>query len=243
MIEHVPTPPLTRWLRRLPILVIAVAAVVGLIYFRHFISFDALAQNRARLIDLRDAHYGLTVLGFVGLYVVVVATSLPGATILTLTGGFLFSVFPGFVYNVIGATVGAVLVFLAARAGFGRDTAARLEARGGTIGNLQTALKANQWSVLLTMRLIPGIPFFVANLLPAFVGIRLIPFAVTTAIGILPANLIFTALGSGLGEVFARGEVPNLGILLQPAFGLPLIGLALLSALPLMVKYVRGKRG
>ena len=243
MIEHKASKPATPWLHRLPILAIAVAAVVGLIYFRHLLSFDVLAQNRARLIDLRDAHYGLTVLGFVALYVVVVATSVPGATILTLTGGFLFAVFPGFLYNVAGATVGAVLVFLAARAGFGRDTAARLEARGGTIGGLQSALRANQWSVLLTMRLIPGIPFFVANLLPAFVGIHLLPFAVTTAIGILPANLIFTSLGSGLGEVFARGEVPNLSIFLQPAFGLPLVGLALLSALPLVVKYVRGKRG
>ena len=146
-------------------------------------------------------------------------------------------------YNVTGATVGAVLVFLAARAGFGQDIAGRLEARGGRIGALQAALQKNAWSVLLTMRLIPGIPFFVANLLPAFVGMGLWPFAVTTAIGILPANLIFTSLGSGLGEVFARGEVPNLGILLQPAFALPLIGLALLSALPLVVNHIRGKRG
>ena len=234
--------PTPLW-RRLPFVLLLVAAGVGYYFYGDALSFERLAENRVTILGLRDAHYGLTVLAFVALYVVVVVTSLPGATILTLTGGFLFGVFPGFLYNGFGATVGAVLVFLAARAGFGREAAARLEARGGTIGNLQAALKDNQWSVLLTMRLIPVIPFFVANLIPAFVGIRLWPFAITTAVGILPANLIFTSLGSGLGEVFARGEVPDLATILRPEFSLPLIGLGLLAMLPLVIRFYQSRKG
>ena len=242
MIDPVPEPLSRRLLRKLPILLILVAAVVALVWFRDLLSFDSLARHRMALLALRDAHYALTSLAFIALYALVVVISLPGAIILTLSGGFLFGFFPGVVYNVIAATLGAVAVFLAARTGFGHDIAARIEARGGAVARLQTALKRNEWSVLLTMRLIPVVPFFIANLIPAFVGVRLSTFAITTFLGIIPADLIYTTLGAGLGEVFARGEVPHLAILFTPKFGLPLLGLAVLAALPLILKlFGRGK--
>lgn len=237
-----PTPLLTLWLRRLPILAIAVAAVLGIIYFRHFLSFEALGHNRARLIDLRDRHYVLTSLAFIAIYAFVVVTSIPGALILTLAGGFLFGFFPGVAYNVVAATIGAITVFSAARSGFGHDFAEGIAARGGMVARLQTSLKEHQIWVLLTMRLIPVMPFFISNLVPAFVGVRFWTFAITTFLGIIPADLIYTALGAGLGDVFARGEVPDLHILLRPEFGLPLIGLAVLAALPLLVKYLQQRR-
>ena len=236
------TPFTTLWLRRLPILAIALAAVVGVVYFRHFLSFEALGHNRTMLIDLRDRHYALTSLAFIAIYTFVVITSVPGALILTLAGGFLFGFFPGVVYNVVSATIGAITVFSAARSGFGHDFAESIAARGGMVARLQTSLKENQIWVLLTMRLIPVMPFFISNLVPAFVGIRFWTFAITTFLGIIPADMIYTALGAGLGDVFARGEVPNLDILLRPEFGLPLIGLAVLAALPLVVKYFQRAR-
>jgi uncharacterized membrane protein YdjX (TVP38/TMEM64 family) len=242
MIEHIPTPPLTQWLRRLPILIIAVVAVIGLIYFRHYLSFEELGRNREWLIGLRDAHYGRMSLAFVVIYAAVVVASVPGALILTLAGGFLFGFFPGIVYNVFAATAGAIIVFSAARTGFGHDFAEGIEKRGGMVARLQTSLKENQVWVLLTMRLIPVMPFFISNIVPAFVGVRFWTFAITTFVGIIPADLIYTALGAGLGEVFARGEVPHLEILLKPEFALPLIGLAVLAALPLVVKFFQRKK-
>ena len=95
-------------LRRLPIVLIALVALSGAIWLRDLFSFETLRDNRARLIGWRDAHYLLTALAFVGAYVVLVAFSLPGATVATLTGGFLFGVFPGVLYNVVAATLGAV---------------------------------------------------------------------------------------------------------------------------------------
>ena len=243
MINRIPTPTVTLWLRRLPILAIAVAAVVGLIYFRHFLSFEALGRNRVWLLALRDSHYALTSLAFVAIYTLVVITSIPGALILTLTGGFLFGFFPGIVYNVVSATIGAMVVFLAARTGFGHDVATRIEARGGPVARLQSSLKDNQIFVLLSMRLIPVMPFFISNIVPAFVGIRFSTFAITTFVGIIPADLIYTSLGAGLGEVFERGEVPDLHTVLRPEFALPLVGLAALAALPLVIKIFQRKRG
>lgn len=231
----------TPWMRRLPLLALAGMAVAAWLAWGDALTFETLALHHHALVAFRDAHFLWASLGFIALYVLVVVTSLPGALILTLTGGFLFGLFPGVAFNLAGATIGAVLIFLAARAGIGRDVARGIERRGGQGARLMAGLRDNEFLVLLTMRLIPVIPFFLANLLPAFVGVRLAPFALTTALGILPAGLIYTSIGAGLGEVLARGEVPQLSLLAEPRFALPLLGLAALSALPLVVKLVRGR--
>ena len=105
--------------RLLPLAAIALAALLGAIFLKDYLSFDALRENREALLTFRDSHYLLTVAAFVATYVVIVGFSLPGATIATLTGGFLFSTFPGALFNVTGATLGATLIFLAARLGLG----------------------------------------------------------------------------------------------------------------------------
>jgi uncharacterized membrane protein YdjX (TVP38/TMEM64 family) len=228
-------------LRHLPLALILGAAVIGAFAFRDVLTFDALARHREALLAFRDAHYLWASLGFIAAYAAIVALSLPGATIATLAGGFLFGLFPGTLYNVLAASLGAVLVFLAARAGLGADVANKIAARGGAVARLQDGLQANQWSVLLMMRLVPVVPFFIANLIPAFAGIRLLPFAVTTAVGIVPGALVFTSVGAGLGEVFARGEAPDLSIIFTAPVLLPLLGLAALSALPMVIKALRRK--
>ena len=227
--------------RRLPFLLILICAIAGVIFLRDKISFDALARHSAELEAFRDANYLWASLGFVVLYIATVAFSLPGATVVTLAGGFLFGLFPGVIYNVGGATVGAALVFLAARAGFGTDLSAGMQARGGAAARMQVALQENQWSALLIMRLLPILPFFLVNLIAASVGVRLWPFVVTTLLGIIPASLVFTSIGAGLCDVLAAGEAPDLAIIFTPPILLPLLGLAALAALPVLVKAWRGK--
>lgn len=225
--------------RKLPILVILAAAVAGAVLLRDQLSFAALARNREALLAFRDTHYLWAVLGFVAAYVAIVALSLPGATVATLTGGFLFGLFPGALYNVGAATLGAIAVFLAARTGFGEGIARKVQAGGCAGARLMAGLRENEWSVLFMMRLIPAVPFFLANLIPAFVGTRLMPFAVTTFLGIIPGGLVYTSVGAGLGEVFAKGETPDLGIIFAPHVLGPILGLAGLAALPILVKTLR----
>lgn len=224
------------WLKRLPILVIAAVAALGAFLLRDHLSFDALSQHRESLLAFRESNFALASATFFAAYVLIVAFSLPGATIATLTGGFLFGVFPGGIYNVGGATLGAIGVFLAARAGFGADVAARIAKSGGAAARLQQQLRENEWSALLIMRLLPAVPFFIANLLPAFFGASLFRFGLTTFVGIIPGTLVFTSVGAGLGEVFARGESPDLTVLFAPHILWPILGLAALSALPIVVK-------
>ena len=238
---HVPDPAPTGngWLKQLPVVVILAVALTGAVFFRDQLSFETLARHRETLIAFRDAHYVVTVAGFIAAYIAIVALSLPGGTVATLTGGFLFGLFPGVIFNVIGAATGAILIFLAVRHGFGDRLATRVSAGGGRAARLMAALRENEWSVLFLMRLVPLVPFVLSNLIPALVGTSLWRFAVSTCLGIIPGALVFTSVGSGLGEVFARGETPDLGIIFTAPILLPMLGLAVLAALPMLLKALR----
>ena len=228
--------------RALPLILIALVALAGAFALRDTLSFESLRDNRAALLALRDAHYAATAGAFVLAYIAIVAFSLPGATIATLTGGFLFGLFPGALLNVTGATIGAVLIFLAVRAGVGQSLAAQVDAQDGRVARLIQGIRANEFPVLLTMRLVPVLPFFVANIIPALIGVRLWVFALTTFLGIIPGGVVYTWVGMGLAEVFDRGETPDLGIIFELHILGPLLGLAALALLPMAVKALRGER-
>lgn len=229
--------------RAVPLVAIALGAGLGWWFLRDTLTFQALAENREALIAFRDANYIVTALAFIALYVVIVAFSLPGATIATLTGGFLFATFPGALFNVTGATIGATLLFLAARWGFGEKLAAKMDGADGTVGRIKAGIDENQWSMLFLIRLVPAVPFFVANIVPALVNVPLYRFVVSTFLGIIPGAVVYTSVGAGLSEVFARGETPDLGIIFEPQILLPLLGLAALALLPILLKAFRGKKG
>lgn len=227
------------WLRKLPFLIIVTIAIAGAVFFRDQLTFETLAQRRGELIAFRDAHYLMAVALFIAGYTAIVALCLPGGTIATLTGGFLFGLFPGIFFNIAGAATGAILIFLAARSSFGSGLSERVSKGGGAAARLIAGIKKNEWSVLFIMRLVPLVPFVLANLIPAFTGTSLFRYATTTFFGIIPGALVFTSVGAGLGEVFERGETPDLGIIFTPPILLPLLGLAALAALPMVLKAVR----
>jgi uncharacterized membrane protein YdjX (TVP38/TMEM64 family) len=225
--------------KMLPLLGILVVAIIGFFTLRDYLGFEALRDNREALLVWRDANFIMASVGFIAAYILIVAFSLPGAAIISLTGGFLFGLFPGAIYNIGAATVGAVLIFLAARFGLGEYLSRKMDNAGGVVGKIKAGLDENEVSYLLLMRLVPAFPFFVANLVPALVGTRLLRFIWTTFIGIIPGGIVNTWVGSGLGEVFARGETPNLGIIFEPQILAPILALCALSALPIFLKSIK----
>ena len=228
--------------RMLPLIVIAVVAVLGFIFLRDVLTFDTLRDNREALIAWRDSNYLLAALIFVAVYVVIVAFSLPGAAVMTLTGGFLFGIFPGALFCVIGATLGAIAIFLATKTGLGDMLHDKIRDNDGMVKRVDAGLKQNEISYLFLMRLVPAIPFFLANLIPAFLGVSLRNFAFTTFFGIMPGSVVYTSVGAGLGDVFARGESPNLGVIFEPQILGPILGLCALAVLPILIKSIRGKK-
>ncbi len=230
------------WLRYVPMIVILTVAAVGFFTLQDYLSFETLRDNREALIAYRDARYLLTVGLFISAYVLIVGFSLPGAAIATITGGFLFGTVFGVLFSVTGATLGAVMIFLAARMGLGERLKARMDASDGTVRKIKEGIDNNQWSMLFFIRLVPAVPFFVANLIPAFLGVPLYRFVISTFLGIIPGSVVYTSVGSGLGAVFARGETPDLGIIFEPHILLPILGLCALSLLPVVLKAVTGKK-
>jgi len=212
-----------------------VLALAGALLLADRVSVEALADRRDDLTGFRDAHYGLAVAGFIAVYAGLVALSLPGATVMTLTGGLLFGVFPGTFINVGAAGTGAVALFLLARWGAG-NAAERLAAAGPAAGRLIVGLRENEWSVLFVMRLVPLVPFFVTNLAAATLGVQLHRFVISTFLGILPGAWVYTSVGAGLGEVFAAGGQPDLGAIFRPGVLIPLLALAALAALPMLLR-------
>src|SRR6056297_2735801 len=228
--------------RHAPLAAIITVAIIGSFTLRDYITFDTLQSNRDALLAFRDAHFlGMAGL-FVAVYVVIVAFSLPGAAVASVTGGFLFGLALGTVFNVIAATLGACAIFLAARWGLGKTLTAKIDASDGTLKRLKVGLHDNEISVLFLMRLVPAVPFFVANLVPALVGVRYANFAMTTLFGIIPGAIVFTWIGVGVGEGCDRGERPDLSLLWEPQTIGPILGLCVLAALPMLIKAVRGKK-
>jgi len=232
----------TGLMRHAPLAIILIAAAVGYFTLGDYLSFDTLRDNREALLAFRDANFVGLVVTFIAIYFVIVAFSLPGAAVASVSGGFLFGLALGTTFNVIAASLGAFAIFLAARWGLGRTLAARIETSDGSLKKIKQGLHEHEVSVLFLMRLVPVVPFFVANLLPALVGVRFFNFAYTTVLGIIPGAIVFTWIGVGLGEVFDRGESPDLSLLWEPQIIGPILGLCALAALPILIKTLRGKK-
>jgi uncharacterized membrane protein YdjX (TVP38/TMEM64 family) len=206
--------------------------------FDDYLSLDALREHRETLSGLA-ARYGLLAnIAFIGLYAAVVAFSLPGGTVMTLLAGLLFGVASGGITATIGAAIGATLLFLAAKTALGDALAARA---GGALRKLEDGFQKDAFNYLLVLRLIPVFPFWLVNLAPAFLGVRLRTYVSATVIGIIPGTFVFASIGNGLGAVLDAGAQPNLDIVFQPEILWPILGLAALALAPVIYKRTRCK--
>lgn len=217
--------------RFVPLLVLlGLVALAVALDLQRFLGFESLKAHRSLLLDLVAAHPLLAPLAFVILYAAATAISLPGGVFLTLAGGFMFGTWLATALVVVGATLGAVIVFLIARTALGEGLRARA---GPWLARMEEGFRRDALSYLLVLRLVPIFPFWLVNLVPAFLGVPVGTFALATFLGIIPGSAVFAGVGAGLGAVFDRGETPDLGIVLEPAVLGPLLGLALLSLLPM----------
>lgn len=229
-----------RWRRYLPLAVMAVAIVTGFaLDLHHLLSFETLRQHREVLREAVADRPIMTALGYVGGFALVVATALPVIILMTVAGGYLFGIWLGGGLAVIGATLGAVGVFLVARTSLG----GRLFSGTGSLHQkLRDGFKEDAWSYLFVLRLVPLLPFMVVNVMPALLGVRLQAFAITTFLGMLPGSFVYAGVGNGLGAIIAEGAEPGAELILQPAILGPLMALAALALLPVAYKRLKGRR-
>ena len=238
----VSTPPPHFSLRRFwPVLVL----ISGLLLFLvldgpEYFTLESLRLYRANLTGFVSYHTTITVIVFAIGYAVMVAFSLPGAMILSVTAGFLFGTMVGTGLVVVGATVGATAIFLIAKTALGDPLRARA---GPLLKKMEAGFQKNALSYLLILRLVPLFPFFLVNLVPAFLGVKLHIFMFATAIGIIPGTFVFVQVGTGLNSILDSGEKLSVGTILSGDVLAALIGLAVLSALPVVYKFFQARNG
>jgi len=251
-----PTPArstLQRWLPLLAIIVVSVVAIA--IGWNRTISFETLVRHNDAIHAFILDHRVAAVAIYIAIYVVAVALSLPGALVLTLSGGFLFGGLVGGAAAVTGATIGATIIFMVATSAFGEHLARRA---GPLAEKLADGFRADAFHYLLFLRLVPVFPFFLVNLVPALAGVRPSTFVAATAIGIVPAGFAFAFAGAGLDSVIrAQGELYNACLAsgradcrldfdvkaaVTPELLVALAALGLLALVPVAMKRIRARR-
>jgi uncharacterized membrane protein YdjX (TVP38/TMEM64 family) len=235
-----PAAPLFSFSRLWPLL--ALAVVLGAFFalgLDKYLSFEQLREHRGELKAFVETQPVWALLGFVAAYAVVAAFSLPIAALVSITGGFLFGSFLGCAANVAGAGIGATAVFLAAQTVFGESLRSRA---GPFVARMEAGFRENALSYLLSLRLIPLFPFVLVNIVPAVLGVPLRTYLIGTFLGIIPGCFVFASIGAGLGSVFDSGKEFSLKGALTPEVIIALVGLAVLSLLPVVYKQITKKR-
>ncbi|MCF3639152.1 TVP38/TMEM64 family protein [Rhizobium sp. TRM95111] len=225
--------------RFLPLGLIVVGLVVayaaGLDRYLSVASLGRHHQDLKIMVAEKPALYG--VLFFVT-YVAAVAVSFPAAFVLTIAAGFLFGAIVGGLLVAVAATIGATLLFLAAKTAFGTAISERA---GPLVSRFAAGFRADGFSYLLILRLVPAFPFFLVNVAPAFFDMRTRTYVTATFLGILPGTFAFAFLGSGLESVLDRAAQAGRSLkpedFVTPGLTLTLAALAVFAALPLVYRY------
>jgi len=243
--------------RLVPLIVIAVAsAVVIAMGWHRQLSFETLARHDDALRDFIATHEMPALAAYMALYIAAVALSIPVGVFLTVTGGVLFGALLGGVAAVVSATIGAICIFLIARSAIGEYLVRRA---GPVAERLAVGFRADAFSYLLFLRLVPIFPFWMVNLVPALAGVRLATFAAATALGVIPATFVFAFVGAGLDSVIAAQQAAyrsclaaarsdcrlefHVNAALTPELIGALTALGVLALVPVLVKRLRARTG
>lgn len=239
MSEEAEPKPGSLWLKLWPVYLI-VAGLIAAWRFGlfKFLSLDTLRDQQETLQAFVSENYALAVVTYIAIYAAATLFMLPGALWITIAGGFMFGLVGGTPATIVGATLGASMLFLAAKTSIG--TALR-ERAGPFMKKMEAGFNESPFSYMFALRLLPVVPFPVANIAPALLGAKYREYLITTAVGIIPGVIAYTWLGAGLGATFAAGEEPNLAIIAKnmvPA----LAALGLVSLIPVAYKKLAGRK-
>jgi len=191
------------------ILLVCAALAVGLFFWLdlgRFLTLESLKTNRQALLDFYAAHRLVTVAGFMAIYIIQTALSLPGAAILSLAAGAIFGSMMGTVYAVISASIGATLAFLVTRYLLRDFVLARF---GSRLEGMNRELEQRGFNYLLFLRLVPIFPFFLINLAAGLTRLPLRTFIVGTLFGIIPGGFVFVNAGASLATITSLSGIAS----------------------------------
>lgn len=224
--------------RLLPIAILILGLALFFVFdLGRFLSFAAVAEHYTAITAWVHDQFTIAILAFFLLYVFATAFSLPIASPLTLVGGAVFGLITAPII-ILAASLGALILFLAARGAFADILSAKA---GPFMGKIKNGFDDQPFFWLLALRLIPLAPFWAVNIAPALLGMKTAPYFIATIIGIAPGTTVYVLVGGGFDAILAAGKVPDLSTLGDPRILLPLAGLGLLALIPIVMKKISKK--
>jgi uncharacterized membrane protein YdjX (TVP38/TMEM64 family) len=224
-----------------PLAVIVVLFVVAFASgLPEHLSLEELRARGTQLQAYAREHPVLCAEIYLAVYIGSVAISLPGALVLSLTGGFLFGPLGGGLAAVTGASGGSAVTFLVFRTAFGDMLR---KAPDAFMARMAEGLRKDAFHYLLTLRLIPAFPLLIVNIAAAIASVPARTFLLASVLGMIPSSFVYAGIGAGLGHIFAQGGPVTLGTLLSPRIYLPIIGMGVLAFLPPLWRHWRTGRG
>lgn len=222
-------------------LVVGAIAIIKFFGLESYLNLESLKENKQQLAFFIENNFLATTIIYVFIYLVAVALSLPGATILTLGGGFMYSSFLGtwtgtlvaVLFINIGATGGAISVFVLVRYLIGTKIQ---EKYSNQLSAFNKEIEEYGTNYFLIVRFIPVFPFFLINILAGLTTVKLSTFACTTSLGIIPGSMVYAYAGSALNEIDSLDGIMNAKVIM--AF----ILLGIFSIFPAVLKKVRKRK-
>jgi uncharacterized membrane protein YdjX (TVP38/TMEM64 family) len=213
-----------------------IGILVGLFFYfdlGKYLTLSSLKANRDALVAFYENHRVAMVSGFIAVYVIQTALSLPGAAVLSLAAGAIFGAIMGTLYANIGATVGATAAFLVARYLFHNVIQKKF---GPRLEKLNRELETRGLNYLLFLRLVPVFPFFLINLGAGLTRMPLRTFFLGTMVGIIPGSFVFCNAGASLATIDSMSEIASPRVL--GSFAL----LGLFALVPVLYQKMKKKR-
>ena len=176
---------------------------------------------------------------FVSIFIVILSYSFlimcnfPFASLLSMINGFLFGTWIGGTISILGGTLGAFVVFLIAKFFFLDFIKKRFLNK---YSHIEDYFNTNDLELMMLIRIIPGIPFFLQNLILAGLGAHNKKFFYTTLIGLAPWSFIFGSIGQGLEEIFVNKTELSFSLIAQPEYLIPIGFIAFLIIMIILFK-------
>jgi len=208
--------------------------VIAFFYFgaNTFLSPSYLVENKNYIFELRDQN--LFLISSVYFFFSIIWVFLMGfGTPLVIFAGFAFGTILGSILSIFSFTIGATLLYVFANHYF-KDLVEKY--LGTKYASIKQKVNQNELSYFFSLRVIPGIPFPIKNLLPVLFNMKLKNFFLATLFGEAAPIIISVSIFSGLSNVFESDKDLNLNLLFSPEIFFPLLALAMMSLIANFVK-------
>ncbi len=199
-----------------------------------YLTLSYIKQQQGVWLANLDQDFWVYSLGFFVVYVLVAATSVPGAVVLTLAAGALFGLAWGFVLVSFASSLGATLAFLFARFLFKKPLQDKW---GDKLASINAGIKKDGPFYLFTLRLIPLFPFFLINLLMGLTPLKARTFYWVSQLGMIPGTLVYVNAGTQISQLDSLQGIASPGLL----FSFALLGIFPFIAKAL-VAFIKGRK-